>query len=90
MAMVGGALSVLAGIAMLVFVIQILIVAFKTSTGWGVASLLIPFVILVFVIKNWEATKTPFLRWLMAFAVALVGSGITFYAAISGAGAPVQ
>jgi hypothetical protein len=83
------ALSVLSGIAMLVFGIQILITAFKTSTGWGLASLFLPFAILVFVIKHWEATKTPFLRWLMAFVVAIVGSGISMYGAIS-AGTPVQ
>lgn len=90
MAMVGMALSVLSGIAMLVFGIQILITAFKTSTGWGLASLLLPFAILVFVIKHWEATKTPFLRWLIAFFVAMVGSGISFYGAISAAGTPIQ
>lgn len=89
MAMVGMALSVLSGIAMLVFGIQILITAFKTSTGWGLASLFLPFAIIVFVIKHWEATKTPFLRWLMAFVVAIVGSGISMYGAIS-AGTPVQ
>ena len=90
MAMVGTALSVLSAIAMLVFFVQILITAFKTSTGWGLASLLLPFAILVFVIKHWEATKTPFLRWLIAFGVAIVAGGISFYGAISSAGAPVQ
>lgn len=85
MAMLGMALSVLGGIAMLVFSIQILITAFKTSVGWGLGSLLVPFVILVFVVKHWEATKTPFLRSLMAFAVCLVGSGLSVFGAMSGA-----
>ena len=85
MAMLGTALSALAGIAMLVFGIQILITAFKTSVGWGLASLFIPFVVLVFVAKHWEATKTPFLRSLIAFAVALVGTGISVFGAMSGA-----
>ena len=85
MAMLGTALSALAGIAMLVFGIQILITAFKTSIGWGLASLLLPFAVLVFVAKNWEATKTPFLRSLIAFAVALVGGGISVFGAMSGA-----
>jgi hypothetical protein len=83
--MLGTALSALAGIAMLVFTIQILITAFKTSIGWGLASLLLPFVILVFVAKHWEATKTPFLRNLIAFAVVLVGTGISVFGAMSGA-----
>jgi len=85
MAMLGMALSVLASVGMIVFSVQILITAFKTSTGWGLASLLIPFAILVFVFKNWEATKTPFLRSLIAFAVALVGTGLSVFGAISGA-----
>jgi hypothetical protein len=83
--MLGTALSVLAGIGMLIFGIQILITAFKTSIGWGLASLLIPFVILVFVAKHWQETKTPFLRSLIAFVVAMVGTAISVYGAMSGA-----
>jgi hypothetical protein len=83
--MLGMALSVLGGIAMLVFGIQILITAFKTSVGWGLASLLVPFVILVFVAKNWDATKTPFLRSLIAFAVSLVGTGLSVFGAMGAA-----
>ena len=85
MAMVGMALSALAGIGMLIFSIQILITAFKTSLGWGLVSLIVPFAVLVFVAKHWEATKTPFLRSLIALAVALVGSGISMFGAMSGA-----
>jgi hypothetical protein len=76
-------LSVVGGLAMLVFTVQILITAFKTSVGWGVASLLLPFAILVFIAKHWEATKTPFLRSLAAFVVAVVGSGLSAYGAIA-------
>jgi len=39
----------------------------------------------VFIFKNWQATKTPFLRSLIAFAVALVGTGLSVYGAMSGA-----
>jgi len=70
---------------MLVFAIQILIMAFKTSVGWGIASLLIPFVIIVFVAKNWEATKTPFLRSLMALVVVILGTALGMFVAMSGA-----
>jgi F0F1-type ATP synthase assembly protein I len=84
MAMLGMALSVVAGIGMLIFGIQILITAFKTSIGWGLASLLLPFAVFVFIAKNWQATKTPFLRSLIAFAVGLVGSAISVYGAMSG------
>ena len=85
MAMLGTALSALAGIGMLIFGIQILITAFKTSIGWGLASLFIPLAVLVFVAKHWEATKTPFIRSLIAFAVALVGTGISVFGAMSSA-----
>jgi F0F1-type ATP synthase assembly protein I len=85
MAMAGMALSVLAGIGMLVFGIQILITAFKTSVGWGLASLLLPFAVFVFIAKHWQATKTPFLRSLIAFAIGVVGSALSIFGAVSGA-----
>ncbi len=85
MAMLGMALTTLGSIAMLVFSVQILITAFKTSVGWGIASLLIPFAILVFVAKHWAATKTPFLRSLIALVVVIAGSGLSVFGAMSGA-----
>jgi uncharacterized membrane protein len=75
-ATIGTILMVVAGIAMLVFGIQILIVAFKTSMAWGLCSLLIPIVGLVFVIMHWQETKTPFLRYLIALVVFIVGSAL--------------
>ncbi len=41
--------------------------------------------ILVYIAKNWPACKTPFLRSLACMAVAIIGSGLTFYGAMSGA-----
>jgi uncharacterized membrane protein len=81
--MLGMVLSLVGSLAMLVFSIQILITAFKTSVGWGLASLLLPFAIFVFVAKNWEATKTPFLRSLAAMAVVVVGTGLSVFGAVS-------
>lgn len=78
MALVGTILQAIGGIAMLVFMIQILILAFKKSVGWGLASLLLPFAIFVFVAQNWAACKTPFLRWLMALVVFGIGTGLAF------------
>ena len=86
MAMFGTVLSALASLAMLVFGIQILIAAFKTSAGWGLASLLLPFAMFVFVAKHWQATKTPFLRSVIAFVVVLVGTGVSVFGAMSAAG----
>jgi hypothetical protein len=79
----GTILAVVAGLGMLVFMVQILIIAFKTSVGWGLASLLLPFAILVFVIKHWEQTKTPFLRWLICLPVYAIGFGLMAYGAVS-------
>ncbi len=86
MGTVGMILSVAGGIGMLIFGIMILIHAFKTSIGWGLASLLIPFVIFVYVAKNWEACKTNFLRWAGSAVVWAIGTAISMYGAFSGAG----
>jgi hypothetical protein len=83
MGVVGWALMGLAGLAMFVFSVQILIVAFKTSVGWGLASLFIPFAVVVFVIKHWEQTKTPFLRSLAGVPVYLIGVALVAYGAMS-------
>lgn len=85
MGTLGMILSVVGYIGALVFTIQILIMAFKTSLGWGLASLLLPFAILVYVAKNWPACKTPFLRALACTVVAVIGSGLSVYGAMSGA-----
>lgn len=79
----GMALMGLAGIGMLIFSIQILIMAFKTSIGWGLGSLLVPFVILVYVIKFWDQTKTPFLRSLACLPVYLIGIALMAFSGVS-------
>lgn len=90
MATLGMIVSVVGYIGMLIFTVQILIMAFKTSLGWGLASLLLPFAILVYVAKNWPACKTPFLRSLACMAVVIVGSGLGIYGAVSAGGAMPQ
>ncbi len=81
MATLGTIIMLIGAIGALVFWIQILIVAFKTHIGWGLGSLFIPFVGLVFVIMNWQETKTPFLRGLICVAVQIVGMVISGFAA---------
>jgi hypothetical protein len=83
MGMLGMVLTAVAGIAALVFGIQILIVAFKTSILWGLGSLFVPFVIFVFVAMHWEETKTPFFRLLIAIVVEICGFGLSFFGAAS-------
>ncbi|MEO8503869.1 MAG: hypothetical protein ABI609_08245 [Acidobacteriota bacterium] len=91
MAMLGTILTVVGGIGMLIFAVQMLIMAFKTSIGWGLASLFIPFVLFVYAFKNWGACKTPFMRWLGSFVVWAVGFGITMFGVASTAmSTPVQ
>ena len=83
MATVGTIFTFVGSIGMLVFAILILIQAFKTSIGWGLASLFIPLVIFVYVAKNWQATKTPFLRWAACFGVAVIGGAIGLFGTYS-------
>lgn len=86
MGMLGTILTVVGSIGMLVFAIQILILAFKTSVGWGVGTLLLFVPVgLIYVAKNWAACKTPFLRWLISLVVMMIGFAISFYGAFSGA-----
>ena len=73
MGMLGTVLGAVGAIGSLVFMIQILILAFKKSVGWGLASLFIPFVVFVFIAQNWPACKTPFFRWLICFVVMMIG-----------------
>ena len=85
MAMVGMLLMAVGGIVSFVFAVIILIKAFQTSLLWGLASLFIPFVILVFVIKNWDDTfviknwddtKKPFLYAVGGWVLTIVGVAI--------------
>lgn len=86
MAMLALALNVIGGLVMLVFGVKLLVAAFRTSIGWGVASLLIPFVLLVYVFKNWQATKSDFMGWLGGFVVMALGMVAGMVGAFSGAG----
>jgi hypothetical protein len=77
MAMIGSVIAFIGFVVMLVFGIQILIIAFKKSILWGLGSLFIPFVGLVFVFMHWAETKTPFMRWLIGFVVAVIGGVVS-------------
>ncbi|MEO6171605.1 MAG: hypothetical protein ABIP02_00660 [Arenimonas sp.] len=55
------ALMILGLILAVVGGIWLLVVAFQTSILWGICTLLIPFVSLVFVVMHWQASKNPFL-----------------------------
>jgi hypothetical protein len=56
--------------------ILILIEAFRTSILWGLGTLFIPFVGLIFVILYWDEVKRPFLMYLGGLALLfVVGTG---------------
>ncbi|MDG2424537.1 MAG: hypothetical protein P8M22_11215 [Phycisphaerales bacterium] len=45
--------------------IMMLIEAFRESILWGICSLFIPFVLLIFVILNFDQCKNGFIIWLI-------------------------
>lgn len=85
MGLLGTILSFVGGIGALIFGIQILIHAFKRSVGWGIASLLIPFVIFVWAAKHWGELKKPTLMMIGCMVIAMIGSAVTIFGAFSGA-----
>ncbi len=74
MAILGMALVGIGVIISLIFGIQLIILAFKESTGWGLAYLFLPFASLVFIVKFWEVCKKPFLWSLVAVVIMVVGA----------------
>ncbi|MBN1807512.1 MAG: hypothetical protein JW909_00475 [Planctomycetes bacterium] len=86
MTAVGGLLIIAGAIVMLVGWIMILIKAFKASVGWGIASLLVGIVALVFAIMNWQDCKKAFLIWVVGFVVYIIGFAIT----LSGASSAIE
>ena len=65
---VGGLLYLVA----LVFGIMLLVQAFKVHVLWGLGSLFVPFVGLIFAIMHWPQAKKPFLGALGATLAAMV------------------
>ena len=73
----GTLLVILGGIAMFVGGIWLLVEAFKESVLWGLGSIFIPFVSLVFVIMHWDVSKTPFLIWIGGLVLTIAGAVIS-------------
>ena len=51
-----------------------LVVIFQTSVVWGILSILVPFVSLLFVIMHWDDTKRPFLVQLVGLVLIYFGA----------------
>jgi hypothetical protein len=60
--------------------IWLLVIAFRASVWWGLGSIFVPFVSLIFVITHWEVAKRPFLVSVAGSILLIVG------AALGGAG----
>jgi len=57
--------------------IWLLIVAFQESIWWGLGSLFLPFVSLVFAIMHWDRAGSPFLVSLAGTAVMFIGAAMS-------------
>ncbi len=74
MEFVGMILMAVGGIVMLVGSIWFLVVAFQESLLWGLGSILVPFVSLIFLIMHWDKAGKPFLIQLAGVVPMIVGS----------------
>lgn len=68
------ALSVLGFAMLFIGGIWLLVVAFRTNILWGIGSLLLPIIGLLFVMTHWQDAKKPFL-WQLAGVVVFVMAG---------------
>lgn len=74
MGLIGLALLLIGVLAMFIFGIWMLVLAFKDSILLGVLSLIIPFVIIYAVVKTWPASKTPLIGYLVGMAITFLGT----------------
>ena len=75
-------LAILGLLIAVVGAIWLLVITFQTSVLWGLGSLLIPFVSLIFVVMHWEETKKPFL-------IQMAGVVLMIVAAMMAPGQPI-
>jgi F0F1-type ATP synthase assembly protein I len=66
------ALLIIGVLMMIVGGIWLLVVQFQTSIGWGLGSLVLPIVGLVFVFMHWEVSKKPFLWQVAGIVLAVI------------------
>lgn len=60
-------------------------VAFRQSILWGLGSLFVPFVGLIFAIMHWADAKKPFLISLGGTVLAIIGYAILIGSVVAGA-----
>ena len=76
----GTGLFVVGIMAALVGWIMIVIAAFRVSAGWGVGSLLIPLIALIFVVTHWQDSRRGFFTGLDFAAGKFPFEGVAFAA----------
>ena len=69
----GMLIAVAAGLAAILFSIQLLIMNFKENALWGLASFFFGFPGLIFVVMHWDKAGSTFLKSLGANLAAFVG-----------------
>lgn len=78
MAAIGGILLGLGAVLAVIGSIWLLIAAFRQSIWWGLGSILLPLVWLIFVILNWDEAQKPFLCSLAGGILGGIGYYIIF------------
>ena len=86
MSTVGYVLMGVGGIVSLVWGIKFLIVAFKEHIGWGLGSLFVPGVGLVFLCMNFKIAAKPFFISIVGSVLATIGSVVAGAGAFADAG----
>lgn len=76
MGALGGVLLGVGGLLMLVGTVLVLIRAFGESVWWGLGSLFVPFVILIFAVMNFADCKKGLLLWGVGIVLYGVGIGV--------------
>jgi hypothetical protein len=71
--MLGALLTMAGGIALVIGAIWLVVVTFQNGILWGLASLFIPFVSLIFVMGHWTESKTPFLLQVAGVVLIVIG-----------------
>ena len=72
MELVGMIILGIGGIISLIGGIWFLVVAFRQSVWWGLGSIFIPFVSLIFLIMHWADAKKPFFVSLLGAVIIVV------------------
>ena len=72
MELVGMIILGIGGIISLIGGIWFLVVAFRQSVWWGLGSIFIPFVSLIFLIMHWADAKKPFFVSLLGAVIIVI------------------